>query len=64
MLLMNAKDKRIAELEEIIKNLLEDNARLGDKRSEQLHFKPMELFVVVQVLKKYNVRLRSSRCGI
>ena len=26
---------------------------IGDERSEQLHFKPMELYVVVQVLKKY-----------
>jgi transposase len=26
---------------------------IGEERSEQLHFKPMELYVVVQVLKKY-----------
>jgi len=26
---------------------------IGEERSEQLHFKPMELFVVVQVLMKY-----------
>jgi len=26
---------------------------IGDERSEQLHFKPMELFIVIQVLRKY-----------
>ena len=26
---------------------------IGEERSEQLHFKPMELFVVVQILRKY-----------
>ena len=26
---------------------------IGDECSEQLHFKPMELFVVIQILKKY-----------
>jgi transposase len=26
---------------------------IGEDRSEQLHFKPMELYVVIQVLKKY-----------
>ena len=26
---------------------------IGEDRSEQLHFKPMELYVVVQILKKY-----------
>jgi Transposase and inactivated derivatives len=27
--------------------------KIGEERSEQLHFKPMELFVIVQVLYKY-----------
>lgn len=26
---------------------------IGEERSEQLHFKPMELYVVIQILKKY-----------